>query len=84
MKHERVTCDGCEKDLTAGTVFGRVSRTAHEYRYALSSESLYNDPEWQSYVISHAPLRNPLHFCNVSCLKSWVVKYVDMKRKETP
>jgi hypothetical protein len=60
------TCDACKKDLT-------FTSNAREYRLALMAQPMLampgNAPERASAKAS--PLEEPLHFCDVKCLKSW-------------
>ncbi len=60
------TCDACKKDLT-------FTQSAREYRLALTAQPMIAMPGTApDRASAKAPLlEEPLHFCNVDCLKKW-------------
>lgn len=60
------TCDACKKDLT-------FTQSARDYRLALIAQPMIarpgNVPDRAS--AKAAPLEEPLHFCNIDCVKKW-------------
>lgn len=66
-ENRKVTCDSCGADLT-------VTGNSVDYRVLLRSEAL---PSWGGAVTDmmiHPPIRQPMHFCGIACLKKGVEK----------
>ncbi len=69
MQTMSVKCDTCEKELVVDSSY------PHNYCLKLSSADFGKNSSGIVYAIMDYPhIKREHHFCNLQCLKDWVVK----------
>lgn len=67
MRTTRVTCDGCQRDLTE-------TGNSVDYRLVLAPEAVPCSGGFQTMVMRWPPLDRSYHFCRVACLQRWLAE----------
>lgn len=76
MKTESIKCDFCHKEL--------VVESSYPARYCLELKALDTNINNSGIVFSIAmypPIKETVHFCDVSCLGKWITPNPESKEK---
>ena len=67
MEARKVTCDGCEKDLT-------YTGNCEDWRLVLANQAIPQPPGdgFVTLMAAYPPVDRTHHFCDLACLKAWL------------